>query len=67
MVPHCRPDTVGANQRGREFLLSCVAAALDHREPLGMRGDILELASQPQVDRRIVVDSGLQAACRSAR
>ena len=60
MVPHRRPDAVGADQRHRQFLLPRVAATLHHRQSLGVRGDVLELAAEPQFDVRIVVDLGLQ-------
>ena len=62
MVPHRRPDAVGADQRRRQFLLPCIAAALDHGQSPGMRGHVLELAAEPQVDVRMVVDLGLQRA-----
>ncbi len=59
-MPHRRPDAVGADQRQRQFLLPRVAAALDHRQSLGVRGHVLELAAEPQVDVGMVVDRGLQ-------
>ena len=56
MLPHRGPDAVGADQRGRQFLVARHAAALDHRQSLGMRGDVLELAAEPQFDIGIVAD-----------
>jgi hypothetical protein len=60
MMPHRGPDAVGADQRHRQFLLPRHAAALDHGQPLGVGGDVLELAAEPQLDVGIVVDLGLQ-------
>ena len=59
-MAHRGPDTVGADQSQRDLLLAPCAAALNHRQPLGVRGQILELASEPQLDIGIVVDLGLQ-------
>ena len=59
-MPHGGPDAVGADQRQRHFLLPRHAAALDHGQSLGMGGDILELAAEPQLDIGMVVDMGLQ-------
>ena len=56
MLAYCRPDAIGADQRHREFLLPRVAAALNHGQPLGVGGHVLELAAKPQVDVRMVVD-----------
>ena len=60
MVPHRRPDAVGADQGRRQLLLPRVATALDHGQPLGVRGDVLELAAKPQIDIGAAVDLGLQ-------
>jgi len=32
------------------FLMGVRAAALDHGQALGMRGDVFELAAEPQID-----------------
>ncbi len=60
MMPDARPDSIGADQRHRLFLLARRAAALDHGQSLGVGDDILELAAEPQFDIGIVVDMGLQ-------
>jgi len=60
MVPHRRPDAVGADQRGRQILLARQPAALDHGQSARMLCHILELAAEPQFDVRIVVDLSLQ-------
>ena len=60
MIADRRPDAVGADQRHRQFGLPGIAAALDHGQPLGVRGHVLELAAEPQVDVRMIVDLGLQ-------
>jgi len=54
VVPYRRPDAVGADQRRRQLLLPHVAAALHHRQSLGVRGHVLELAAEPQVDVRML-------------
>ena len=59
-MPHRRPDAVGADQRHRQLLLPRIAAALDHGQPLGVGGHVLELAAEPQLDVRMVVDLCLQ-------
>src|SRR5213082_1070061 len=65
MVPHRRPDAVGADQRRRQLLLSRIAAALDHGQPFGVRGHVLELAAEPEIDVRMVVDLCLQGALQA--
>ena len=60
MIADRGPDAVGADQRHRQFLLPRIAAALDHGQPLGVRRHVLELAAEPQLDIRTIVDLGLQ-------
>jgi len=60
MIANRRPDAVGADQRQRQLLLAHGPAALNHRQPLGMGGKVLELAAEPQFDVGIVVDLGGQ-------
>ena len=51
MLPHRRPDAVGADQRQRQILLprSC-RRALTTVRPLACARDVLELAAEPQLD-----------------
>ena len=58
MVPHRRPNAVGADQGGGEILLAHQPLALHHGQAARVLGDILELAAEPQVDVGIVVDMG---------
>ena len=37
-----------------------IAAALDHGHALGVRGHVLELAAEPQIDVGMIVDRGRQ-------
>ena len=60
MMPDRGPDSIGANQRQRHFLLPRDAAPLHHGQSLRMGGGILELAAQPQLDIGMVIDMGLQ-------
>ena len=60
MLPDRGPDSVGADQRQRQLLLTRRAAALDHGQPPGMADDVFELAAEPQFDIGVVVDLGLQ-------
>ena len=55
-----RPDAVGADQRNRQFLLPCIAAALHDGQALGVLCHVLELTAEPQVDIGVIVDGGLQ-------
>ena len=60
MMTDAGPDPVGADQRHCQLLPARRAAALDHRQALGMRHDVLELAAEPQIDIGMVVDLCLQ-------
>ena len=60
MTPDGGPDSIGANQRQRQFLMARRAAALDHGQPPGVGDDVFELAAEPELDIGMVVDLGLQ-------
>ena len=64
MVPHRRPDAVGADQRGGEVLLARQPLPLHHGQAARMLGDVLELAAEPKVDVGVVVD--MRPAARPA-
>jgi len=55
-----RPDAVGADQRQRQILLAAHGGAADHRQSLGVGGEVLELAAEPQFDIVMFPDFGLQ-------
>src|ERR1700722_19617543 len=56
MMADRRPDSVGANQRYRKFLPAYRAAALDDGQSFGRGADVLELATEPQLDVGTVLD-----------